>query len=176
MGDFDITEEISQNVGEGLEELMQEAKQDAEQRVYQLTGYSDPVYAEAFVDVRHYDILLQVVLINRTNKTLPNVAFELLTHGSLKTVDKPVPTTLRALQSVTVKASLKVSSTDNGVIYGYITFDSASGNIPNVINVNEIQIDFINQLAPAECSELEFMKKWADYEWENKLTVTTGIT
>lgn len=83
---------------------------------------------------------------------------------------------LRALSSQTLKASLKVNSTDNGAIYGYLTFDSASGNIPNVINLNEIQIDFINELQPAECSELDFKKKWADYEWENKVQINTGIS
>ncbi len=81
---------------------------------------------------------------------------------------------MRALSSQTVKASLKVNSTDNGAIYGYITYDSASGNVPNIININEIQIDFINELVPAECSELDFKKKWADYEWENKVLVNTG--
>lgn len=81
---------------------------------------------------------------------------------------------MRALSSQTVKASLKVSSTDNGAIYGYIAFDSASGNVPNVININEIQIDFINELQPAECTELDFKKKWADYEWENKVHVNTS--
>lgn len=59
-------------------------------------------------------------------------------------VEKPIMVTLRANASITLKASLKVSSTDNGAIYGYLTYDSASGNIPNVININEIQIDFIN--------------------------------
>jgi coatomer subunit beta len=71
---------------------------------------------------------------------------------------------------------LKVSSTDNGAIYGYLTYDSASGNVPNIININEIQIDFINELMPAECSELEFKKKWAEYEWENKVQVNTNIS
>ena len=75
-----------------------------------------------------------------------------------------------------MKSSLKVSSTDNGAIYGYLTFDSASGNIPNVININEIQIDFINALMPAECTELEFKKKWAEYDWENKVPVSTPIS
>jgi len=68
-----------------------------------------------------------------------------------------------------------VSSTDNGVIYGYITHDSASGNNVNILNINEIQIDFINDLLHAECSELEFKKKWAEYEWENKVQVNTTI-
>ena len=83
--------------------------------------------------------------------------------------------TLKAGASQIVKSSLKVSSTDNGAIYGYLTFDSASGNIPHVININEIQIDFINALMPADCSELEFKKKWADYDWENKVQVSTPI-
>jgi coatomer subunit beta len=103
-----------------------------------LTGYSDPIYAEAFVTVHHYDILLKIILVNRTQKTLPNINCELLTQGSLKLVEKPVIVTLRAHATTTLKASLKVSSTDNGAIYGYLTYDSASGNIPNIINVNEI--------------------------------------
>jgi coatomer subunit beta len=76
------------------------------------------------------------------------------------------------LSSQTLKASLKVNSTDNGAIYGYLTFDSASGNVQNIVNINEIQIDFINELQPADCSELDFKKKWADYEWENKVQVS----
>ena len=144
-------------------------------KVYQLTGYSDPIYVETFMDVRHYDILLKIVLINRTNKTLPNVNFEILTQGSLKLVDKPIPCTLRAGQTHTLKASLKVSSTDNGVIFGYVQYDSASGQIANVVNINEIQIDFVNELHPSVCSDIDFMQKWAEYEWENKVQVVTGI-
>lgn len=83
---------------------------------------------------------------------------------------------MRAGESRILKSSLKVSSTDNGAIYGYLTFDSASGNLPHVININEIQIDFINALMPAECAELEFKLKWAEYEWENKVHVSTPLT
>jgi coatomer subunit beta len=28
----------------------------------------------------------------------------------------------------------------------------------------------------AECSDLEFKKKWAEYEWENKVVVNTTLT
>ena len=125
--------------------------------------------------MHHYDIVLKIVLINRTKKTLPNINFELLTQGNLKVVEKPIAITLKAESSQTIKASLKVSSTDNGVIYGYITHDSVSGNNVNILNINEIQIDFINDLLHAECSELEFKKKWAEYEWENKVQVNTTI-
>ena len=77
-------------------------------------------------------------MINRTNKTLPNISCDLLTQGNLKIVEKPINVTLRAYSNTTLKASFKVSSTDNGAIYGYLSYDSASGNIPNVININEI--------------------------------------
>lgn len=56
----------------------------------------------------------------------------------MKVVEKPINITLRAGESRIVKSSLKVSSTDNGAIYGYLTFDSPSGNLPHVININEI--------------------------------------
>ena len=29
---------------------------------------------------------------------------------------------------------------------------------------------------PADCQELEFKLKWAEYEWENKVFVNTHIT
>ena len=45
-----------------------------------------------------------------------------------------------------------------------------------MINLNELQIDFINALVPAECPELEFKLKWAEYEWENKVQVSTPVT
>jgi coatomer subunit beta len=138
--DFDISEEISDALGDtlGYEDFLGDIKKDIDSKVYQLTGFSDSIYAEAFVEVHHYDILLKIVLMNRTNKTLPNINFELLTQGNLKVVEKPIPVTLKALSTTTIKASLKVSSTDNGVIYGYITYDSASGNQPNILNINEI--------------------------------------
>jgi coatomer subunit beta len=39
-------------------------------RVLQLTGFSDPVYAEAFVTVHQYDIVMDVTVLNRTRETL----------------------------------------------------------------------------------------------------------
>ena len=39
-----------------------------------------------------------------------------------------------------------------------------------------LQIDFINELMQAECTDYEFKKKWAEYEWENKVQVNTTMT
>ena len=76
--DFDITEELSGEAGNN-EDFMSDVRKDIDSKIYQMTGYSDPIYAEAFVEVHHYDILLKILLVNRTNKTLPNIQVELLT-------------------------------------------------------------------------------------------------
>ena len=70
LSEFDITEEIESG---GFSAEDSGSKTEVEQRVYQLTGYSDSIYAEAFVEVHHYDILMKVILVNRTNKTLPAI-------------------------------------------------------------------------------------------------------
>ena len=49
----------------------------------QLTGFSDPVYAEAYVNVNQYDIVLDVLVVNQTNDTLQNLTIELATLGKL---------------------------------------------------------------------------------------------
>ena len=51
----------------------------------QLTGFSDPVYAEAYVNVNQYDIVLDLLIVNQTSDTLQNVTLELATLG--KTAD-----------------------------------------------------------------------------------------
>jgi len=139
--EFDITDEITDALGgdtAGYEDFLGEIKKDIDSKVYQLTGFSDEIYAEAFVEVHHYDILLKIVLMNRTTKTLNNINFEVLTQGNLKVVEKPIPITLRAESSATIRASLKVSSTDNGIIYGYLTYESSNSNQPHILNINEI--------------------------------------
>ena len=63
-------------------------------RVLQLTGFSDPVYAESYVTVHQYDIVMDVTATNRTNEVLQNVCLELATMGDLKLVERPQNYTL----------------------------------------------------------------------------------
>jgi len=37
-------------------------------KVKQLTGFSDPVYAEAYINVNQFDIVLDVLIVNQTSK------------------------------------------------------------------------------------------------------------
>ena len=53
----------------------------------QLTGFSDPVYAEAYVHVNQYDIVLDVLVVNQTSDTLQNCTLELATLGETLSLD-----------------------------------------------------------------------------------------
>ena len=86
----------------------------------QLTGFSDPVYAETYVNVNQYDIVLDVLVVNQTADTLQNLTVELAILGDLKLVEKPQPLTLAPHDFANIKASMKVSSTENGIIFGNI--------------------------------------------------------
>lgn len=42
----------------------------------------DPVYVEAFLQVNQFDLIVELLVINRTTETLQNVNVELCTHGN----------------------------------------------------------------------------------------------
>ena len=79
------------------------------QRIVQLTGFSDPIYAEAVVTVHQYDIVLDVTLVNQTSDTLQNVCIELATLGDLKLVERPQYLTIGALDKQTLRAAIKAT-------------------------------------------------------------------
>lgn len=47
------------------------------------------MYAEAYVNVNQYDIVLDVLIVNQTRDTLQACTLELATLGDLKLVEKP---------------------------------------------------------------------------------------
>uniref|UniRef100_UPI00358F8219 coatomer subunit beta isoform X2 n=1 Tax=Myxine glutinosa TaxID=7769 RepID=UPI00358F8219 len=106
-------------------------------KVTQLTGFSDPVYAEAYIHVNQYDIVLDVLIVNQTADTLQNCTLELAT----------------LVYDVTGAASDR-----------------------NCVVLNDIHIDIMDYIQPASCSDAEFRQMWAEFEWENKVTVNTNIS
>jgi coatomer subunit beta len=158
-------------------------------RVTQLTGLSDPVYAEAYVTVHSYDIMLDLLVINQSAEPMYNLTLELATVGDLKLCERPQSYTLAAGESKHVKANIKVSSTETGIVFGTIVYDStpgdASGKLPtggvaaesrNCVVLNDIHIDIMDYIAPASCTDLQFRAMWAEFEWENKVAVNTDIS
>lgn len=146
------------------------------ERIYQLTGFADPVYAEAKVEVHGYDIVLSILVINRTPETLSNLALELATMGDLKIVERPQAFTIGPLDTRRISSTIKVASTETGHIYGSITYDNSSGSEKTYVNLSDIHIDIMDYIKPATCTDKEFRSMWAEFEWENKVAVSTSKT
>ncbi len=144
--------------------------------VYQLSGFADPVYAEAFVTVHEYDILLEILVINRTPNTLANLTVELSTMGDMKIVERPQSQTIGPLDQMTIRASIKVSSTETGHIFGTIVYEDTSTREKGYINLNDIHMDIMDYIRPAICTDEIFRSMWAEFEWENKVAIATSIT
>ncbi|KXS20068.1 Coatomer, beta subunit [Gonapodya prolifera JEL478] len=145
-------------------------------RVVQLTGFSDPVYAEAYVNVHQYDILLDILIVNQTTETLQNLTLEFSTLGDLKLVERPSPYTVPPRGFHSIKANIKVSSTETGVIFGNIVYDGPGALDTTCVILNDIHIDIMDYINPAKCSEMQFRSMWTEFEWENKVNVNTNIT
>lgn len=144
--------------------------------VYQLSGFADPVYAEALVTVHDYDIVLEILVMNRTPNTLANLTVELATMGDMKIVERPQSHTLGPLDQMTIRASIKVSSTETGHIFGTIVYDDASTREKCYVNLNDIHMDIMDYIRPATCTDEAFRSMWAEFEWENKVAISTSIT
>ncbi|KAF1817460.1 coatomer subunit beta-like protein [Eremomyces bilateralis CBS 781.70] len=142
-------------------------------RVVQLTGFSDPVYAEAYVKVHQFDIVLDVLLVNQTMDTLQNLSVEFATLGDLKVVEKPTTQNLAPHDFLNVQATIKVSSTDTGVIFGNVVYDGSSSTETNVVILNDVQVDIMDYIHAAHCTETEFRNMWTEFEWENKVNINS---
>lgn len=144
-------------------------------KIVQLTGFSDPIYAEAYVTVHQYDIVLDVTVVNRTGETMQNVSLELATMGDLKLVERPQQYTLASGAQKSIRANIKVSSTETGAIFGNLVYESTGYSDRSVVVLNDIHIDIMDYIVPASCQDVQFRSMWAEFEWENKVAVNTSI-
>ena len=142
-------------------------------RVVQLTGFSDPVYAEAYVKVHQFDIVLDVLLANQTTETLQNLSVEFATLGDLKVVERPTTQNLAPHDFQNVQSTIKVSSTDTGVIFGNVVYDGSSSTESNVVILNDVHVDIMDYIQPAQCTETQFRTMWTEFEWENKVNINS---
>lgn len=55
-----------------------------------------------------YDIVLEILIINRTNSTLTNLTVELATMGDLKLIERPQSHTIGPRDQRMIKANIKV--------------------------------------------------------------------
>lgn len=137
-------------------------------KVVQLTGFSDEIYAECYVTISHADIILDILLVNQVEETLQNVSIDLSTSGDLKVTEKPAPINLAPLGFAVIKAGVKVRSTDNGVIFGSISYGIT--DIQTIV-LNSISIDICEYIRPDTVPDSKFRNIWTTLEWENKINV-----
>ncbi|GAA6081576.1 coatomer subunit beta, partial [Tachysurus ichikawai] len=53
---------------------------------------------------------------------------------------------------------------------------SGAASDRNCVVLSDIHIDIMDYIQPASCTDAEFRQMWAEFEWENKVTVNTNIT
>ncbi|EEB08830.1 coatomer beta subunit [Schizosaccharomyces japonicus yFS275] len=140
-------------------------------RVVPLTGFTDPVYVEAYVKIQQFDIILDILLVNRTSNTLQNLSLELATLGNIKLVERPPVMNLGPNAFKSVQATVKVSSIDTGVIFGSVVFDGKTALESRVVILNGISINIMDYIKPVYIPESEFRSMWTEVEWENKVDI-----
>ena len=121
--------------------------------------------------VHQYDIVLDVLIINQSAETMANLCLELATVGDLKLCERPQSYTLQPGESRSVRANIKVASTETGIVFGSIVYD-ATGPLNadrTCIVLHDVHIDIMDYISPAPCSDLAFRAMWAEFEWENKV-------
>merc|ERR1719215_2449295 len=124
-------------------------------KVQQMSGLADQVYVEAFLQVHSFDLVLELLMVNRTSDVLQNVLVELSTQGDLKLVDRPVGVTLNPGQQLMVHASIKGGSTETGIIFGYVTYEKKQADKPKEDKKTQQSRDIMDSMdgPPAESSK-----------------------
>jgi len=84
----------------------------------------------------------------------------------------------------------KVSSTETGVIFGNILWEGVATTEACVI-LNDMHIDIMDYIRPASCNEsqvrsiwtwsnfgwnFQFRSMWTEFEWENRVNISTNAT
>jgi coatomer subunit beta len=174
MSQVEIEDAVASDLQRATGMLESRAERPRLERVLQLTGMSDPVYAEAYISVHQYDVLLDVTVVNRSEETMQNLVLELATVGDLKLAERPQNHTLAPMDSVQIKANIKVTSTETGVIFGNIVYDA--GLERKVVVLADVHLDVIDWISPATTADVSFRAMWAEFEWENKVAVNTALT
>lgn len=144
-------------------------------KILQLTGFSDPIYAEAYVKVHQFDVTLDVLLVNQTKNTMRNLSVEFATLGDLKVVDKPATANIGPHGFHKISVTVKVTSADTGVIFGNIVYDGQHSDESTIVILNDVHVDIMDYIKPATCTESAFRKMWNEFEWENKITIKSQM-
>ncbi|CCE65476.1 hypothetical protein TPHA_0L01190 [Tetrapisispora phaffii CBS 4417] len=144
-------------------------------KIIQLTGFSDPVYAEAYVTSNQFDVVFDVLLVNQTTETLKNLHVQFATLGDLKILDNQASTNIVPHGFHKITVTVKVSSADTGVIFGNIIYDGGHGQDARYVILNDVHVDIMDYIKYGKISDESFRTMWNAFEWENKISVKTTL-
>ncbi|ESL09106.1 coatomer beta subunit [Trypanosoma rangeli SC58] len=140
-----------------------------------LSGFCDQVYCEASVTVHQFDVSVDWYLVNRTPHLLHDLTIELASLGGMKLCERPQVHSLPPHGSLQLRTALKVSSTETGVIYASVLYDTPNGDRA-CVTLNDIHVDIMDYIKPASCLATDFREKWGTFDWENTIVVNTTKT
>lgn len=98
--------------------------------------------------------MVDVLLVNQTADTLQSLCLDFATLGDLKLVERPSVYTVAPHSFQSIKATIKVSSTETGVIFGSILWEGP-GMVEQCVILNDIHIDIMDYIKPAYCTEAQ---------------------
>ena len=88
-------------------------------------------------------------------------------------MEKPSTKNIAPQETQTSKVVFRADSTEAGYIFGYILYSSPSGNIPHIIPLDHIKLNFLDVIYAQPCSQNMFKTMWAEFIWENKISLQT---
>lgn len=145
----------------------------------QLTGYSDPIYAECTFKFTKYNIDLEVFLLNRTDSILKNVNINFFSTvknkdmQNLRLLEKVKLPYLMPGENTSVFKSLKYNVNKEFQFFGDISFENNAGIPMGNIRTSNINFNILEFLEAHKISTRRFRHLWQICEWENKVKIKT---
>jgi coatomer subunit beta len=91
--------------------------------------------------------------------------------GDLKLVERLTPASLAPGASRRLRANIKVSSTETGVVFGNVVFEGPGAAERGVVVLGDVHVDILDYISPAAVPDVAFRNMWAEFEWENKVHI-----
>lgn len=137
--------------------------------IMQLTGLNDPIYVEAELIFKRYEIILDLLFINQTENFLQNMTFEFYTSKNIVKKNDLKLQCMKGRSIVSDKIRFDVLDSYSGFISGSVTFKFPLDKNLSLctLNFNDIKTDVLDNLEKKDMTEDEFKNNWKKMEWEN---------
>ncbi|MEN2499553.1 MAG: coatomer subunit beta, partial [Marteilia pararefringens] len=138
--------------------------------VVQLTSFGDDLYAECIVLTSKFDVVLDLMLINRHDLSLYNISFVLILPEGMSNDQLPTIHFLRSGDFETLKIRIRLNNPISDHITPSIIYHIGSvASDQIVMNLDTIRITRFDQIHPKLYSADIFKNNWTNLQWEKKI-------